>query len=279
MSLTTDMVKAQNSSTGSFSKVTGYPDDTKSVIGDKYVLVRLKDGDQKVRQNDETGNDNVKSLSGLPIPPLKRSGENVFSLSSVKSSVAKAGVKLPVVRTKLWFPANNTSAANTANTFSFGVAPSGSTEFASFAALYEECKVSSGAVHFDVSTSAAPLTNNTDLSVISYDPLSVAALTSVADGCEDAQHKLFKSSSLLSTLTSPLPVTGRGLWRFPFKVPSGSARTTASTAVFGGSDWSLTADASDVYGYLKWYIPALGAAITSTIQSMIELDVEFRSRV
>lgn len=256
---------------------TGTTDDTKSVIGDEYILVRknrqLNAPEGIVKPPVKSGLNSADLANDLSIPSLKK------DVLMTRQTKTKAGIKLPLVKTKLVYPAFSTSAANTANVGVFPVEPALSSEFASFAALYEECKVTGGTFHFDVSTNAAPITAGTEIDVVSYDPMSATALTSIADGLEDAQHVIFQATPVAGTLTNPRPVTANGLWAFNFKVPKGTARTTASAAVFGGSDWSLTADAADIYGYLKVYISALGAAITSLINGYVVLDVEFRSRL
>jgi hypothetical protein len=220
------------------------------------------------------------AVATLSVPPPSLLKAKLKTKLKLGRSVKGAG-KTPVLKTRLVFTGGNSSAANTALATVVSMLPSSSSEFAGFATLYEECKVTGGRVLFNL-TATNVSTAVPTLGVISYDPTVATALASVADGAEDAQHRVFATppqDGLASLQMTPKAVEALGLMSFAWHVPKGaSARTTSSTAVFSG-EWSSTADASDLYGYIKVYIPAQGASASSTWNYVVYLDVEFRSRI
>jgi hypothetical protein len=239
--------------------------------GEEYVLVpkgSLPKGDVK---EDSSKSNNVSAAAKLAVVKTKL---------KIGRSMKGAG-KMPVLKTRLVFTGGNTSSANTALATVVSMLPSSSSEFASFATIYEECKVTGGRVLFNLTVNNVSTAVPT-LGVISYDPTVATALASVADGAEDAQHRVFATppqDGAAGLQMTPKAVEALGLMPFAWHVPKGaSARTTASTAVFSG-EWSSTADASDLYGYIKIYIPAQGASASSTWNYIVYMDVEFRSRI
>jgi len=183
------------------------------------------------------------------------------------------GLKIGRVRTRIAYPISATSAANTALTTVFPVEPALSGEFNSFAAVFSECKVHGGEVHYAVAASG---TVSQVFEVLSYDPMSSTALSSVAAGCEFSQMDL-RAFGAAATSVGPAPVTARGLYTFKFRCLKGSGRVSATATQFQG-EWSATTDAADTYGFLKPFVGPLGGAITSTLTGIVILDVSFRSR-
>jgi len=211
------------------------------------------------------------ALRGAPVS----SGSQAGVAGGLKASVVSAlGMKMPEVRTKLVIASSNASAANTALTTVIGLEPATSSEFTSFSALWQECKVHGGDFHYFITSSASAPPSFT---VVAFDPLSATALGSVAAGVEAAQHDLRVCFNDAVTTVSPAPVNGRGHYSFRCENLKGVGRSSGSTTTYQG-EWSATADGADTYGFLKVYVPALGGAVTSTLNWILVLDISFRSR-
>jgi hypothetical protein len=201
----------------------------------------------------------------------------LISLKKGMSMASSLGIKMPGMRADLTVRITYTSSANTALTSVIAVEPSASSEFSSFATLFDEVKVVSGKFVYRVTYSATPLL--APLSVVSYAPTDLTALASVASGCESKQHDL-RAPSVANTvsISSPLVETKTGLFTFPFVIPKGvSARSAASAATFG-DEYGSTSDASDAWGFIRPYVEAAGTAITTTLDGVLYLTVNFRSR-
>jgi len=226
-------------------------------IPDGFVLVE--------RKTDEV-------RSGVVTRPV---GSVLATLESktTLSLMGSLGIGLPQTRTRLVLSNTLTSAANTALTTVIAVTPSACAEWSSFAALWSECKVHGGCLHYTVTSSGTGVPGPT---VVSYDPMNFGALSSVASGCEQSQKDLRFFAAGVTTI-SPGALNSTGLFPFRFKCLKGSARYAAEPQVISG-EWSATADASDTYGYLRPYVGAQGGVITSSLSFILELDVSFRSR-
>jgi len=211
--------------------------------------------------------------------PKKEDGDEKFvvvqagALEAPKSALASMGVSLRETKTRLAIYGTSTSTANTANTTVIPVEPANSSEFSALSGLFAECKVHGGRLHYTVSASAG---NVAQFSVFAFDPMNSTALSGVANGVEYSQFDL-RGLNPDTALASPTPVAQKGYYTFHFKVLKGSARSSSAATVFQ-SEWSATTDASDTYGFLKPYVPALGAGVTTTIVYVLELDISFRSR-
>jgi hypothetical protein len=159
---------------------------------------------------------------------------------------------------------------------------SDSTEWTSLAALWDEVIVDSGRLEFTITQTTNFTTNNgANRHVLCFDPLDASSLGSLSNGLQHSQHMTFSwaqtTTGLSSAMTVPVPMNKNGVFVFHFRIPKGSARTAGSSAIFG-HEWSSTGDASDVYGYLKWYLPTTGATGVQTVYWTWTLNCRFRAR-
>jgi len=271
-----DSVPSFSSTASSIQKEAVTSDDTKSVIGDEYILVRKAREAAKVK----TIESNVKDSGVLPQPPLIRAGRT--SMSGRPS-----GMKLKPLKTRLSFSFSQNSAANTAQTAVVSLIPSNSSEFSAWAGLYDEIRSLGGMVEFNASSQATGVGQafgSTLLGGLAFDPLNSGTYGSVAALREASQSTLFQLA--VSSVNAQVGTSGsgqtiaskNGLMVFKFKTPKGlpAVNTAASTVVSG--QWASTTDASDIAGYIKPYIPAQGTGIISSLYGVVTLDVEFRSR-
>jgi len=228
--------------------------------------------------------------SDLPGQPPKRS-----SVAEMKALVAQAPQrpllenrrtgtgsrsKLNMMSTVLWSRFSSTSSAGAALASATALTPSASSEYTAFAGLYDEVRVKAVSVHF-TTTQTGTVVNFANYAVMGYDPVDATIYASVLAAMPTSQHVMWALPSPPSVyLSAPVYQTKNGFQNWHCTVPKGTTRDSALSTVFGGSDWSTTlSGSSPVYGYLKWYIDALGGTATTNLSGLIQYHVEFRSRV
>jgi len=253
----------------------GAADDTKSMIGDEYILVKKRaatfasEGIVKPPVQSDLYKANL--ANDLPVPSLKRNvglwSPSPGVLLGEKGSLGGAlgAPKLPVVRT--WVPvATSFSATSGVAAGTLSIDPTITTESSAFDSLWSECRVLKGRYeHWPVVVSAGQY-------VISYDPAGSTALTSVANGCQFAQHKLYTvgfSNGGGAGSTSTLH--RHDSLKFEFSVPKGIKVGSTVGGVFSAAGTSTS------YGYLKVYQPN-GSGTSIAINGILYLLIEYRSR-
>jgi hypothetical protein len=185
--------------------------------------------------------------------------------------------KASEVRTILNFTTSFTSVAATDNTTVISLTPSSSTEWAQFQNLWDEVIVDGGHIDFTYAVTTAYTTSNgATRAVCAFDPIDGVALGSLSNGLQHQQHLQF-STAAGQLLTFPTIASPKGYWHFKWKTPRGFCRTSGALAAFG-HEWSSTSDAADIYGYLKFYIPQVGATGVYVVYYTWTLDVRFRCR-
>jgi len=169
------------------------------------------------------------------------------------------------------------SSANTAYNTVLSVTPSNSSEFAGFAALYDEMIVDGGHYEFIAHTTAVISAGNL-WGALAFDPINFGVYTNVSAVCEAQYHKLFPIVvNLGPSVVQPI---GPLQHKFAWKSPKGkSARTSGSsnTAAFAG-EWSACQDASDNYGFIKPYLEAGATGVITNLSGFVFLNCRFRSR-
>jgi hypothetical protein len=271
-----------------------------SMIED-YIMVRKSDINSFAKL-DKTFDSSTASLTGKAnadrkspiesgangnIPATDQKLSSVVVTGDMKMDQAKPKLRLSIpnairqvmkrsLRTTLVITSVSTSAANTALTTVLALTPSYSSEFSSFAALFDSVKVHGCRVNYSISASAA--ITSPSLAVVAYQPTDVSALTSIASGCETDQHQLVSLAPAALTSAQPQAVTSRGLWSKQFIVPKGSPARSSATSTTFGNEWASTSDTDDAFGYLKIYLGALGTGVVSTWTYVLYVDCSFRAR-
>jgi len=203
--------------------------------------------------------------------------------SLLRNRMGGKGGRLQNVRTTLAFVGSQSSAANTALQFVQNVDPSTSAEFASFASLFDECKVHGGVIRLDVGTSGGTPTF-TDLAM-AYDPVDPSVYTNISAVLVASHHigplKLEASTAVGAQLNGPAPVDKSGYWSLKFKCPNGpqvsGTNSAAANEVVTGM-WASTAQTPMFFGFMKGYVPGAGTSVVVTTYYYLILDIEFRSR-
>jgi len=197
---------------------------------------------------------NDKKLVAVPRPlKLREMAQMASRGKGKKGAGSMKGLMKPQV---VWLvqDIDVQSAANTAFVGNFGLTPGSATEFSAFAGLYDEYKCSEAKFVF-----------------------SATSLTSVAKGCEQAEHMLWGCSFNTTTATViPQNVDSSGLWTFSPKVPKGAA-INALTEL--GQVWTSVTDATVNYGYVLAYLEALGGTGVSRLRGILYMKTWFRARM
>jgi len=187
--------------------------------------------------------------------------------SALKTGAVGGRLKLPNVKVcvpySLGFATNGSGVA--AGTQS--IDPTIVTEASALDTLWSEVKVTGG--RFEFLPEGQYFTTPSQF-VIAYDPSGNTALTSVANGCQFAQHKLFAVAGDTSGIGLTSTLHECKSLSFPFKVPKGIKVGTTL-----GGVWSATGT-SVSYGYLKVY--AIGGNSVTLLQGILYLDLEYSSR-
>jgi hypothetical protein len=170
-----------------------------------------------------------------------------------------------------------TSAANTALTTVQAVSPIAVSDFSSFAALYDLCRVTSVDVHYRVASSAA-INGSVDIG-LAWDPSNIGPYASLTDIMTAKHYHGPCTITGTPSQVSPAPVSSSGFWHMgtiglmPRPVVNDG---TAAAAIGGG--WFGTSDTTAVIGWLKPYAAACGGAVTSTMVIYVTYTCQFKSR-
>jgi hypothetical protein len=265
-------------------------DDTKSRIGDEYVLIRksaVKPVDSK--ESNPACSAFIKAQAvGDPTRDMKLSDPSEMLRSTRSKSILKAAMSSksgngPVVTAKLFQTGSVTSGAGAAIAGWFGLTPSSSAEWASYATLYDEAKVERVEVDYGAiqsSISANPFVSY----AIGYDPTYNTIPASVRDVRESSQSQwgLQASPTIVGGLNSTVTVGGAsatGTRHFHAKMPSTPALVDPANTTnnFPGS-WMATGDTADSIGYLRYYFTAPGGTNLTIFSYLITYTVKFRIR-
>lgn len=205
---------------------------------------------------------------------LGRGSQALQGLSNVRASL---GLKMKSVAVSLPIRYLVSSAANTAYTTVFPIQPSSASEYATLAALFDECRFEGFQLKY--LTNVATAGSGGACGILSYNPTNITALTTLVNGAESSQHKLicFGSRGVINALEAEL-IGANKYETWNVKVPSGSpVRVTATTTNVIG-EWMATSDASNTCGYVKPYFDAGQTGCILSVTGVLYLHMRFRSR-
>lgn len=188
------------------------------------------------------------------------------------------------IRKRLWYaPANVVGAAGAAISSTVNMQPSLFTDWAAEILLYDEVKVLGGEQYWYVSQTVGAAAATRVFMASAYDPIDGTALANPQQALQYLQHCgpiAYPGSSVLATFIRPTQFSSRsGANHFKFKTLKQTARNATGVTVMSGGDWSSTADAADIYGFVKTYIPAPGGTCVNELCQIFSLDCLFRSDV
>lgn len=188
-------------------------------------------------------------------------------------SVARGILATPTIRRT-----GGTSAVATLFSQTFGLKPGSAADFASFAALFDEYRVTMCRAHWSISYSAIQAGSIQTCGVLVYDPSDSSNLASVAAGVNYQQKKLFQSGAVSSSPSLPAVVTSDGLWHLDMKVHNDAFvdPSVGTTKIVHG--WAPTSDSTVNFGYVHIAIDPPIAGTTVSLDIILEMTTEFRSR-
>jgi len=226
----------------------------------------------------------VKEQSAKVIPPTTHPDLKAM----IRNMGGRVKPKLNNLRTRMAISSTLNGSSGTAITTVINVRPAGFSEFASFAALFDEFKVHGGTLHFNVwATGQNNLVVGNDVA-FAYDPVDNAVYASVAGALVASQHigpitaMGTTDASVPSTAArtaAPQAATAHGFWKFNFKCPLEPQFVPNNSQQVMTGEWCDTNISSSLgdYGYLKPYVTSAGST-TANVSYYLVLDVEFRCR-
>jgi hypothetical protein len=298
--LNKDGQSSQGGGAGVKSPTTTDTDDTKSRIGDEYILVRKGTGiDEKglskptlVNYRSLLQQQRVPDTKAAPVGALITDSEDSLyrnvttpsSLGAVKSTTQRSGLKkLGNMRCSLNYSAvvANTSAGT--NSTSLVVAPTNSAEFSSISSLYDEVKVHRFRCRYsDTSLTALTATagGNGGTGVLSVDFVRNVAITTFSDAFD--RSAFYPYDAAVSVASSGVVKLGGKVDTGWIKVPTGTQTTSnpsGKALQFVGSAWcSVNDTGAGTVAAINWF--AINSQVNSATVglSQIWMDCEFRCR-
>jgi len=174
-----------------------------------------------------------------------------------------------------------TSSANTALTAQVAVQPDALQDFATFGAIYDECRVESIHMKWRCETAGATPGFQAQVAALVFDPVSSVALTGIQQAGTYSQNSMLcfdVGATSVGAFACPRPVSKDGFHHFNVRVPRGTIKDNTLPQLIG-HEWFDTVSATSMHvGWFKSYIPALGGTVASAIRYVLTLRVTFRSR-
>jgi hypothetical protein len=246
-------------------------------LPDGFVLVR-KDPDAKDVEPAPAEGEKAQALAEFK-KQLKMLSAGVHSaMSHLRAGKKGKGGKLATYRTKLSYYNITSSGVGAASAPVIRVRPSDSSEFASFANLFDEYICHGVEIHFQLYFSGTVLAQVVPLTAaLAYDPMSNGTYGSV-EGVIVASQRI-GPLAMKESYTNPGPVSRSGFWIKRFKCPTGPQGVDFATSSVATGQWQETSTTAADYGYIKGYITApTGGAMVVNLPYFLVYDMEFRSR-
>jgi hypothetical protein len=160
-----------------------------------------------------------------------------------------------------------------------GIQSSISAENASFAAVFDEYRITGGKYHYIIYQCQVG-SGTLGFYVVAYDPVDSVALTSIYDGCSKSQRHLVslpvqQAGATATVATGPTAVKHCFAWRVPPGI------TIANSNAGGAGAWQPTTTTTINWGTLKNYCAPANPFITTAlvgVSGILEMDIEFRIR-
>jgi len=176
-------------------------------------------------------------------------------------------------------------AANTAFATSFLVQPNLDSSWASWQATFDEVKVLSAEIHWNVYNTVVPtvIPANSPNAIVVYEPGTPFSLASVNAGMQYERFSLLRVSipfGITSTapLVAPISVNKAGYLSFKAKIPNGPMVSTFDTTASAGM-WRPTADGTNYHwGSFQGYVSQGGTSAVLRQEGFVRMEVEFRCR-
>lgn len=195
-----------------------------------------------------------------------------------------SGVRRSAKPIQAWLSYYNrvNAAANTAYAFAYPIQPNLDVSFASWQNVFDEMKVLSAELHWNIWWSVLPtgFATQSPNAIVVYEPGVQTPLGSVNEGMQYEHFQLldFGGTAAGTYATAPQTVSKTGHLVFKSKMPHGVQLSVTSTTLSTG-EWRPTIDAQNYYwGVFHGYVAQGGATSVPQIQAFVRMRVEFRTR-
>jgi hypothetical protein len=204
-------------------------------------------------------------------------------------AAARSAIGNSHVKTFLWQPFTTfTSSAGAAIAQSIPAIPANSAEWAGYANLYDEARVTGLEVHYHVgqtvTNSGGSPAGGIAWSALGYDSTYNSTPNSIQDVLESSHHQLKAIGCNNLSNVGQVTIAPDGHYVFHVKIPQGPVAN--ATPVTGGTgivanfpgQWMAVGDTGDSVGFLRLYVmAAVGTGVMSMSYS-VKYNLEFRER-
>jgi len=235
------------------------------------MLSSVPKGYKLIREEDD---DIVEIKNDVQSPPRVR-------LNTAHPSLKLGKGARPVVA-YLSYYGSRAGSANTDFAFAYNLEPSNDSSWAAWQATFDEVRVLSAELHWNVAYTIAPTTAPAQSAnaVVAYQPSSTTSITSVNAGLQYEKFQLvdIQIPGTSYPYTSPQAHTPNGRLVFHCKVPSTTLLSNVVTTDSAGM-WRPTTD-NVVYswGSFLGYCAQGGATSVLQAQAFVRMKCEFRCR-
>jgi hypothetical protein len=294
MTSVSDFIGSSQNPTGTKAVVGNSSDDTKSRIGDEYILVRKA----------PASNSGLVKGVGTLCPPSTidtKIATDVSSAVMLRPSLGAAHAARAIMarfhksavkhtdgvhfRTRVISSSSVSSGVGTALAASLAIAPATTAEWTAFQSLFDDYKVIETRTHYLLINSNAPAAATYPWYAVCYDATYGSNPTSVASVMESDNHQVGSLAVTGNFPGSSAPAGSLdGLRHFAVKMPKHPI--ISPSTVTGGvgisqnlpGSWIDMADATtSAAGYLKFYCEPTASAVI-TLRQITEFTVIFRQR-
>lgn len=252
----------------------------------EYVLVPAKRAPVQPDENGGDGPSEEKDGDARRRGALHsdaRDGAYTVDVPEVKLSVHRAigGLKRASKPIQAWlsYYSKVAGAANTAFAATMQVRPNADSSWASWQAVFDECKVLGAECHWNVNFTTFPTANanQTPNAVVVYEPGEPVALADVNSALQ-YEHFQLNAINYIAYAASPLNTAKGGRLTFKCKMPAGTQLSVVDNLLSTGM-WRPTTDASNYYwGNFQFYVAQGGVTSVLQVEAFIRMRVEFRCR-
>lgn len=243
-----------------------------SYTEEKVVEGRREDDDMNVRRRGTFNQDDDSRTSVIPTP-------GTLAVHRALHGIRKASK--PIEAWVSYF-GKSSGAANTDFAWSAPLQPNLDTSWASWQSTFDEVKVLSAEIHWNVLFTTAPTVQaaQTPNAIVTYEPSEGANLASVNAGM---QYEHFQLMNLGGNASGTYPVVPQNTAKgghlvFRAKMPSGPSLSIVDTLLSTGM-WRPTADASNYYwGLFNGYCAQGGTTSVIQVERFVRMRCVFRCR-
>lgn len=256
---------------------------TAKVLVDEDQWVALTGGKRSLPNFEEVKVNLADTFGGNYKPPSP-----LLDAPLVRRGPGKVGRSEKSVKTWLSYYGKSNGAANTAFAFNFDVQPNKDSDFASYQALFDEMRVLTAEIIWNVNFTTPPtaLANQTPNVALAYEPAwdGTFPFTAVNQVLHFQKFSLLNAANVVGTggtsayLANPQAISPGGALRFSARMPNTPTQSNTVITLSTGM-WRPTLDGANYYwGSFIGYAAQGGATSVLQVEAFVRMRVEFRCR-